>query len=131
MLVGAGMFVLCSCTSQGSRQKEVVADSVSVSQVNPVVETIMSRRSIRKYKPEAVEREKMQTIVECGINAPNGMNKQSWEVRVVDNPEFINGLTEIFKKENPKAAERPGFKNMFNNAPTCLLYTSPSPRDTR
>ena len=53
MLVGAGMFVLCSCTSQGSRQKEVVADSVSVSQVNPVVETIMSRRSIRKYKPEA------------------------------------------------------------------------------
>ena len=74
MLVGAGMFVLCSCTSQGSQQKEVVTDSVSVSQVDPVIETIMSRRSIRKYKPEAVEREKMQTIVECGINAPNGMN---------------------------------------------------------
>ena len=124
MLVGAGMFVLCSCTSQGSRQKEVVADSVSVSQVNPVVETIMSRRSIRKYKPEAVEREKMQTIVECGINAPNGMNKQSWEVRVVDNPEFINGLTEIFKKENPKAAERPGLKNMFNNAPTVVFIAN-------
>lgn len=78
MLVGAGMFVLCSCTSQGSQQKEVVTDSVSVSQVDPVIETIMSRRSIRKYKPKAVEREKMQTIVECGINAPNGMNKQSW-----------------------------------------------------
>ena len=58
MLVGAGMFVLCSCTSQGSQQKEVVTDSVSVSQVDPVIETIMSRRSIRKYKPEAVEREK-------------------------------------------------------------------------
>ena len=124
MLVGAGMFVLCSCTSQGSQQKEVVADSVSVSQVDPVIETIMSRRSIRKYKPEAVEREKMQTIVECGINAPNGMNKQSWEVRVVDNPEFINGLTEIFKKENPKAAERPGFQNMFNNAPTVVFIAN-------
>ena len=48
MLVGAGMFVLCSCTSQGSQQKEVVTDSVSVSQVDPVIETIMSRRSIRK-----------------------------------------------------------------------------------
>ena len=124
MLVGAGMFVLCSCTSQGSQQKEVVADSVSVSQVDPVIETIMSRRSIRKYKPKAVEREKMQTIVECGINAPNGMNKQSWEVRVVDNPEFINGLTEIFKKENPKAAERPGFQNMFNNAPTVVFIAN-------
>lgn len=124
MLVGAGMFVLCSCTSQGSQQKEVVTDSVSVSQVDPVIETIMSRRSIRKYKPEAVEREKMQTIVECGINAPNGMNKQSWEVRVVDNPELINGLTEIFKKENPKAAERPGFQNMFNNAPTVVFIAN-------
>ena len=90
MLVSAGLLVLCSCTPQGSRQTEAVADSVSVSQVNPVVETMMSRRSIRKYKPEAVEREKMQTIIECGINAPNGMNKQSWEIRVVDNPEFIN-----------------------------------------
>ena len=124
MLVGAGMFVLCSCTSQGSQQKEVVTDSVSVSQVDPVIETIMSRRSIRKYRPKAVEREKMQTIVECGINAPNGMNKQSWEVRVVDNPEFINGLTEIFKKENPKAAERPGFQNMFNNAPTVVFIAN-------
>lgn len=124
MLVGAGMFVLCSCTSQGSQQKEVVTDSVSVSQVDPVIETIMSRRSIRKYKPKAVEHEKMQTIVECGINAPNGMNKQSWEVRVVDNPEFINGLTEIFKKENPKAAERPGFQNMFNNAPTVVFIAN-------
>lgn len=124
MLVGAGMFVLCSCTSQGSQQKEVVTDNVSVSQVDPVIETIMSRRSIRKYKPKAVEREKMQTIVECGINAPNGMNKQSWEVRVVDNPEFINGLTEIFKKENPKAAERPGFQNMFNNAPTVVFIAN-------
>ena len=52
------------------------------------------------------------------------MNKQSWEVRVVDNPEFINGLTEIFKKENPKAAERPGFQNMFNNAPTVVFIAN-------
>ena len=113
MLVGAGMFVLCSCTSQGSRQKEVVADSVSVSQVNPVVETIMSRRSIRKYKPEAVEREKMQTIVECGINAPNGMNKQSWEVRVVDNPEFINGRSEIPVDGRFEIPCQPGFELSF------------------
>ena len=61
----------------------------------------------------------MQTIVECGINAPNGMNKQSWEVRVVDNPEFINGLTEIFqKRKSQRRQKRPGFQNMFNNAPT-------------
>ena len=55
---------------------------------------------------------------QCGINAPNGMNKQSWEVRIVDNPEFIDGITEVYKKANPKAAEDPSFKNMFRNAPT-------------
>lgn len=127
MLLGIGLLALCSCTSQGSQKEAAITENGEVNQGNPVIENIMSRRSIRKYKPEAVEREKMQTIVECGINAPNGMNKQSWEVRVVDNPEFINGLTEIFKKENPKAAERPGFKNMFNNAPT-VVFIANDPR---
>lgn len=36
----------------------------------------------------------------------------------------LNGLTEIFKKENPKAAERPGFQNMFNNAPTVVFIAN-------
>ena len=81
----------------------------------------MSRRSIRKYKPEAVNRDTMKVILDCGINAPNGQNKQSWAVRVVDNPEFLNGVSEIFKQKNPKAAEAPDFKNMFRNAPTVVF----------
>lgn len=120
ILLSAGLLMLSlySCTSQSSQKEVGTSDNIAKEQSNPVIETIMARRSIRKYKPEAVEREKMQTILDCGIHAPNGMNKQSWEVRVVDNQDFIDGMTEIFKKENPKAAERPGFKNMFNNAPT-------------
>lgn len=118
--------LLCGCsasTSKGEETEKVeTAKQTSVS--NQVVETIMSRRSIRKYKPQPVEREKMEQIINCGINAPNGMNKQSWEIRVVDNPEFINGITDLYKKENPKAAERPGFKNMFNNAPTVVFIAN-------
>ena len=91
---------------------------------NTVIETIMSRRSIRQYKPQAVNRDTMQIILDCGINAPNGQNKQSWEVRVVDNPDFINGITEIYKKENPKAAEDPKFKNMFRNASTVVFIAN-------
>lgn len=52
---------------------------------NAVIENIMARRSIRKYKAETVDREILTKIMECGINAPNGQNKQSWEVRIVDN----------------------------------------------
>ena len=74
-------------------QQETVKGVEGMSQSEAVVKTIMERRSIRKYKPQPVEREKMQTIVECGVNAPNAMNRQPWEVRVVDNPDFINGVT--------------------------------------
>lgn len=105
----------------GAQQQAPAETPVQDSLKNQVVETIMTRRSVRQYKPQAVEREKMQTIVECGINAPNAMNKQPWEVRVVDNADYINGVTELYKKANPKAAEDPAFKNMFSNAPTVVF----------
>lgn len=105
----------------GAQQQAPAETPVQDSLKNQVVETIMTRRSVRQYKPQTVEREKMQTIVECGINAPNAMNKQPWEVRVVDNADYINGVTELYKKANPKAAEDPAFKNMFRNAPTVVF----------
>lgn len=89
-----------------------------------VTETIMTRRSVRQYQPAAVGRDTMKTILECGINAPNGMNRQSWEIRVVDSPEFIDGLTALYVKANPKAAEDPSFRNMFRNAPTVVFIAN-------
>lgn len=109
---------LVSCTVPA--QQEVKADE----EKNAVIETIMTRRSVRKYQPQAVNRDTMQIILECGINAPNAINKQAWEVRVVDNPEFINGITEVFKKVSPKMAEAPDFKNMFRNAPTVVFIAN-------
>ena len=119
MLAGVSLLLLCGCGTQV--QKENEATCANESKENAVIENMMSRRSIRKYKPQAVNRDTMQIILNCGINAPNGQNKQSWEIRVVDNPEFINGITEVYKKQNPKAAEDPNFKNMFRNAPTVVF----------
>ena len=118
LLLLAGIAALCSCTPS---PKNAEAEKAVSGAENQVVETILARRSVRKYKPQPVEREKMQTIVECGVNAPNAMNRQPWEIRVVDNPDFINGVTELYKKEQPKAAEDPNFKNMFRNAPTVVF----------
>ena len=109
---------LVNCTVPA--QQEVKADEGK----NTVIETIMTRRSVRKYQPQAVNRDTMQIILECGINAPNAINKQAWEVRVVDNPEFINGITEVFRKVSPKMAEAPDFKNMFRNAPTVVFIAN-------
>lgn len=116
-----GLVLLSACGSQPQQkecEKECCTDATPK---NEVIETIMARRSIRQYKPQAVNRDTMRIILACGINAPNGQNKQSWAIRVVDNPEYINGLTEIFKQKNPKMAEDPKFKNMFRNAPTVVF----------
>ena len=119
-IAGAGVVAaaLGACTPQAQPAEDKCCENAQSTACNPVIETIMTRRSIRKYKDNPVGRDTMQVILECGINAPNALNKQSWEVRVVDNPEFINGITELFKQKNPKAAEDPAFKNMFRNAPT-------------
>ena len=83
-LMVTALLYLCGCTPSSKQQENAtVAD---VTEKNAVIETIMSRRSIRKYQPQAVSRDTMQIILDCGINAPNGQNRQSWEIRVVDNP---------------------------------------------
>ena len=66
---------------------------------NLVIETIMARRSVRMYKDMPVERCKLQKIVECGINAPSGMNKQPWQVRVVDSRDYIDGITGVSARQ--------------------------------
>ena len=108
----------CCGNSSGNACKEEVSAS------GTVIDNIMTRRSIRKYKSQAVGRDTMQVVLECGINAPNGQNKQSWEVRVVDNPEFIEGITAEYVKAYPDAAKDPSFVNMFRNAPTVVFVAN-------
>lgn len=121
--------MLCLSSCGGQTQQSQPAAENKADSTNQVIETIMARRSVRKYLPQPVNRDTMQVILNCGINAPNGQNKQSWAIRVVDNPEFINGLTEVYKKANPKAAEDPNFRNMFRNAPTVVFIANDTAYD--
>ena len=96
-------------------------------EVNPVLSNIMSRRSIRKYLDKPVEHEKLEIIVKCGINAPSGMNRQPWIVRVVEDQKLIADVTEVFKQENPEQVARDkDFKNMFRNAPNLICVCTPT-----
>ncbi len=93
---------------------------------NAVIQTIMSRQSIRKYLDKPVEHEKLALIAKCGIHAPNALNRQLWAVRVVENQDFIKGTTEIFKKEKTEMVKRdPNFKNMYRNAPNIIVVATP------
>lgn len=96
-------------------------------ELNPVTSCIMARRSIRKYLDKAVEHEKLEAIVRCGINAPSGVNRQPWIIRVVEDANIIAQVSEVYKGENPEQVNRdPNFKNMFRNAPNLICVCSPA-----
>ncbi len=96
-------------------------------ELNPVVSTIMARRSIRKYLDTPVEHEKLEAIARCGINAPSGMNRQPWIVRVVEDQKLIAEVTEVYKSENAEQVKRDAnFKNMFRNAPNIICICTPA-----
>ena len=96
-------------------------------EVNPVLSNIMARRSIRKYLDKPVEHEKLEVIVKCGINAPSGMNRQPWIIRVVEDQKLIADVTEVYKQENAEQVARDkDFKNMFRNAPNLICICTPA-----
>lgn len=96
-------------------------------EVNPVLSNMMARRSIRKYLDKPVEHEKLEVIVRVGINAPSGMNRQPWIVRVVEDQKLITDVTEIYKQENAEQVKRDkDFKNMFRNAPNLICVCTPA-----
>ena len=121
-LFAAAIFVASiGCTNNQPAQTECCKECK-----NPVIENIMARRSVRAYKDQAVPRELLEQVVECGINAPNAMNAQQWEVRVVESKEWIEKATEAYKlaaKGTPaeKSMNDPSFKNMFRNAPVVIF----------
>ena len=96
-------------------------------ELNPVLRTIMSRQSIRKYLEKPVEHEKLEVLVRAGIRAPNGLNRQPWIIRVVEDQKLIDEVTEVFKQENPDQVKNdPNFKNMFRNAPNIICICTPA-----
>ena len=51
--------------------------------MNETLETMWRRRSIRKYKPDAIPEEHLNLILEAARRAPTGANRQSWRMIVV------------------------------------------------
>ena len=68
-----------------------------------VLDAILHRRSYRgKYKPERIPREHLKAIMEAGLAAPSGCNKQTTSLIAVDDP---NVLARIRAAINPPVAE--------------------------
>ena len=116
LLIALSVMILATSSGQpdekGSQQEK--------EKTNATIETIMARRSIRKYKDMPVSRDILEVIMECGINAPNGQNRQSWEVRVVDNPVIMEEIKEMMAAGNPDMKAE-AVKGCFRDAPVMVF----------
>lgn len=98
----------------------------SNSEAEAVDNVIMSRRSIRNYKQIPVSRDTLQVILKAGINAPNGQNRQSWEIRVVDNPDTMSEIKAAMSAANPDV---PMAGDSFRNAPVMAFIAADTSYD--
>jgi nitroreductase len=121
--LGLSWMALASCGSESSHSSVVESansDSIQMESNNEVVQNIMARRSIRKYQSEPIAPQTLHTILECGINAPNGQNKQSWEVRVVNNDTVMKEILDVMLKAYPDV-EPQKLADSFRGAPVMLF----------
>jgi coenzyme F420-0:L-glutamate ligase/coenzyme F420-1:gamma-L-glutamate ligase len=51
---------------------------------SPVLKNLLTRRSIRRYKPDSVPREIIERILTAGIWSPSAHNRQPWRFAVVE-----------------------------------------------
>lgn len=60
-----------------------------------VIEALKTRRSCRSFTDEQVKKEDLQIIIDCGLNAPSGSNKQDTKIIIVQNEDKIVKLSKM------------------------------------
>ena len=101
--------------------------------MNETLQTILSRRSIRRFEPRQIEEEKLQAILQAGAFAPSAMNQQSWHFTVIQNEAVLNKIISTCKElmmasDNHAMKERMadiGARgvNLFYDAPTIIIVS--------
>jgi len=92
--------------------------------MNDVLETIKSRRSIRKYKSDMVPQDKLGKIIEAGTYAATGMGKQSPIIVAVTNKELRDRLSAMNAKVMGTNTDP------FYGAPVVLIVLADKSRPT-
>ncbi|MBP3902033.1 MAG: nitroreductase family protein [Blautia sp.] len=84
------------------------------------LQDLINRRSVNKYKPEQITDEELTQVLEAGMNAPSGGNKQTAVFIVVQNREWIDKLCVL----NAKIAGAPDGWDVFYGAPTLIVVAA-------
>lgn len=96
--------------------------------MNETIESILNRRSIRKYETKPVEQEKIDLIIECARFAPSARNLQPWHFTVITRRDVLDRISEANRQIMLKSpvemvrgmAEAPDY-NSFRGAPLAII----------
>jgi nitroreductase len=83
--------------------------------VNETMKTLLTRRSARKFKPQQITDEELKAVLDAGLYAPSGANRQSSLFIVVQDKETLKKIAAI------NAAVMGGNGNPYYDAPTVIL----------
>ena len=84
--------------------------------MNEVIQNMLSRKSVKNYKSDAVPAELLEQIIQAGLYAPSGRNKQAPIILAVTNKEVRDKLSKINAGKDPYFRVDP-----FYNAPCVLV----------
>ena len=94
--------------------------------MNEIIENMKTRRSIRKFKSDALPQDVLDRILEAGTYAPTGMAAQSPVIIAVTNKELRDKLSAM----NAKIMGKPEDFDPFYNAPVVLVVLADKSRPT-
>jgi len=72
-----------------------------------IMHVIKARTSIRKYRPDPIEPEKLAQIAEAFRLAPSARNGQSWKLIIVTDPAVKEQIREASPSKHPMITEAP------------------------
>lgn len=94
--------------------------------MNDVLNVLKTRRSIRKFKPDMIPEETMNTIIEAGTYAATGMGMQSPIIIAVTNKKVRDELSAL----NAKIMGKDEDFDPFYGAPVVLIVLADKNRPT-
>ena len=84
------------------------------------LDAIITRRSTRSYKPDAVERDKLEKIIEAGRFAPSGGNNQTNHFFVVQDKKILDKLATLAQEAFAKMEVTP---ETYSSLKTSILLS--------
>jgi len=88
----AALLALGACSTQGNEENKNASDT-SIDKCQAAIENIMTRTSIRQYKDQPVEQEKIDVMLKAAMAAPSAVNLQPWHFIVITDKKTIDLLS--------------------------------------